>query len=77
MRKFTLRIFFGFTVLSLSLISISQVRPQPSGDTTRPGGFGQWPAAGVRPYKEVITDKAISKNGFFKVHKVEDIRQAK
>ena len=72
MRKFTLRIFFGFTVLSLSLISISQVRPQPSGDTTRPGGFGQRPAAGVRPYKEVITDKAISKNGFFKVHKVED-----
>src|SRR5262245_51994207 len=26
----------------------------------------------VKPYKEVITDKAITSNGLFKVHKVED-----
>jgi len=69
MRKTTSRIFFGFTMLCLNLFSLAQ-RPQTTGDTTRPGGFGPRPA--VRPYKEVITDKAISKNGFFKVHKVDD-----
>src|SRR5206468_8662979 len=25
-----------------------------------------------RPYKEVITDKAVTRTGFFKVHKVDD-----
>jgi hypothetical protein len=73
MRKTTRRIFFGFTMLCFSMITVAQVRPQ-TGDSTRstgPGGPGGRPAAGVRPYKEVITDKAITKNGFFKVHKVE------
>lgn len=69
MRKTTRRIFFAFTLLCLATFSIAQ-RPQTAGDTTRPGG--QRSAAGVRPYREIITDKAISKNGFFKVHKVED-----
>lgn len=69
MRKTTGRIFFGCIMLCLATFSIAQ-RPQTSGDTTRPGG--QRSAAGVRPYREIITDKAISKNGFFKVHKVED-----
>ena len=73
MNKTTRRIIFGFTMLCVSLFSISQ-RPQTTGDTTRPGGpgVGQRPAAGVRPYREIITDKAITKNGFFKVHKVDD-----
>ena len=70
MHKATCRICFGIMILILSLASSAQVRPQPSGDTTRPGG--QRPAAGVRPYKEIITDKAVTKNGFFKVHKVDD-----
>ena len=69
MRKTTRRIFFAFTLLGLATFSIAQ-RPQTAGDTTRPGG--QRSAAGVRPYREIITDKAISKNGFFKVHKVEE-----
>ncbi len=69
MRKTAGRIFFGFTMLCLATYSIAQ-RPQTSGDTTRPGG--QRSGTGVRPYREIITDKAISKNGFFKVHKVED-----
>src|SRR6187431_2197808 len=72
MRKTTSRIFFGITMLCFSMISVAQVRPQ-TGDSTRSAGpGGQRPAAGVRPYKEIITDKAVSKNGFFKVHKVED-----
>jgi hypothetical protein len=74
MIKTTRRFFIGFMVACLSICSIAQVRPQTSGDTTRPGGQGPGPrpTAGVRPYKEIITDKAISKSGFFKVHKVED-----
>ncbi len=31
-----------------------------------------FPKAGPKPYKEIITDKAISKKGLFTVHKVED-----
>ena len=65
----TRRILFGLTMLCLSVFSIAQ-RPQTSGDTTRPAG--QRPGTGVRPYREIITDKAITKNGFFKVHKVDD-----
>ena len=74
MRKTTGRIFFGITMFCFSMITIAQVRPQPTGDSTRPTGpgSGQRPAAGVRPYREIITDKAITKNGFFKVHKVDD-----
>ena len=54
MRKTTRRIFFGFTMLCFSMITVAQVRPQ-TGDSTRstgPGGPGGRPAAGVRPYKE-------------------------
>ena len=69
MRMTTRRILFGLTMLCLSVFSIAQ-RPQTSGDTTRPAG--QRPGTGVRPYREIITDKAITKNGFFKVHKVDD-----
>jgi len=62
-------------MLCFSLITIAQVRPQ-TGDSSRPTGpggpGGQRPPVGVRPYKEIITDKAITKNGFFKVHKVEE-----
>ena len=73
MRITTHRIFFGIMMLCFSIITIAQVRPQTAGDSTRPGGpgLGQRPAAGVRPYREIITDKAITKNGFFKVHKVD------
>ena len=73
MYKTTCRIFFGSMILCFSLISSAQVRPQQTPtDSTRSGGFGQRPAAGVRPYREIITDKAVTRNGFFKVHKVDD-----
>lgn len=51
--------------------------PAPVGGVSR--GAGAFPGAGgasaagrPRPYKEVITDKAVSKKGLFTVHKVED-----
>jgi hypothetical protein len=43
----------------------------PQRDTTRPGATTP-PRTGPRPYKEVITDKAITRKGFFLVHKVDD-----
>src|SRR5579859_990229 len=38
----------------------------------RPGNANQPPEAAPKPYKEVITDKAISHPGLFTVHRVED-----
>ena len=45
-------------------------------DTTRPatggpGGFGGR-STGPRPYKEIITAKAVTDNGLFAVHKIDD-----
>ena len=43
-------------------------------DTTRTttGGLAGAARTGPKPYKEIITDKAISRSGFFKVHKVDE-----
>lgn len=60
---------------------------QPQPDTTRPAGgnrgtltagtlgalgLGGAPRTGPRPYKEIITDKAVTKKGLFTVHKVDE-----
>lgn len=48
-------------------------RPITTDTATRPNGSATpRPVAGPRPYKEVITDKAHTDEGLFKVHKVED-----
>ena len=73
MRKTTSRILLGITMLCFSAVVMAQqVRPQQPSDSTRSNGPSQRPTTGPRPYKEIITDKAVTKNGFFKVHKVED-----
>jgi len=59
-------------MLCISAVVMAQVRPQQPGDSTRSTGPGQRPTSGPRPYREVITDKAVTRNGFFKVHKVDD-----
>jgi ribosomal protein S18 acetylase RimI-like enzyme len=52
--------------------------PAPVGGVPRGAGLANFPGLGgatagrPRPYKEVITDKAITKKGLFTVHKVED-----
>jgi hypothetical protein len=59
--------------VSLFLFSIAAVA-QPRTDTTRPPtvpGISSRPT-GPRPYKEVITAKAISDQGLFTVHKVDE-----
>jgi hypothetical protein len=35
-------------------------------------GFPGLPKSGPKPYKEIITDKAVSKKGLFTIHKVDD-----
>ncbi len=46
--------------------------PGTTPTTTTPGPTTGRPSTGPKPFKEVITDKAISKKGLFNVHKVED-----
>ena len=62
-------IFITLLLLGSATISMAQ---RPVGDTTssRPGGPGA--RTGPRPYKEVITDKARTDDGLFKVHRVDD-----
>jgi hypothetical protein len=44
----------------------------PAGTPTAAGTGSNTPKQGPKPYKEVITDKAISRTGLFTIHKVED-----
>ena len=73
--------------LILVALFASSIAMAQQPDTTRPaggarGGFGgaaggagfgaAAPRTAPRPYKEIITDKAVSKKGMFTVHKVDD-----
>lgn len=78
MKKLFLVLVMG---ASLSAVAQRPTTPTPTtpgtGPTTPapgtgPGGGAGRTSTGPKPYKEVITDKAISKKGLFTVHKVED-----
>ncbi|WP_192821091.1 zinc-dependent metalloprotease [Rufibacter sp. LB8] len=74
MKKFLLTLGL---VGSVAGATMAQGRTQPADSTRRvAGATGMQGTAGrntkPKPYAEVITDKAISKSGFFKTHKVED-----
>lgn len=62
--------FLGFTVQA------QHKTAKPGADTTKPKPLPVQvvtpPKPGPKPFKDVITDKAISHKGFFSVHKVED-----
>lgn len=73
------KIFFVVVVFASSNFVIAQKRTNPtSKDTTpvaskpMPPQAQSKPKPGPKPYKEVITEKAISNKGLFIVHKVED-----
>ncbi len=51
-----------------SPVDSAKLRFALNGPASQPFG----PKATVKPYKEVITDKAISSNGMFKIHKVDE-----
>jgi hypothetical protein len=73
MRKIFRQLIAATFAVAICTMAFSQQR-----DTTRLGGNGggggrQQPATTApKPYNEVITSKAITYHGFFKVHKVED-----
>ena len=72
--------FLAIALLAGTLAMAQQRDSVPSGGGARgglPGGFGQGAGAArattsPRPYKEIITDKAVSKKGMFTVHKVDE-----
>src|SRR5690606_35490389 len=43
--------------------------PTPAGTTGRPGGAAN---SGPKPYKGVVTDKAVTLTGIFKTHRIDD-----
>ncbi|HMO31643.1 MAG TPA: zinc-dependent metalloprotease [Lacibacter sp.] len=61
-------------LLNLFFLSHGFAQAPPRSDTSRPAGPGvSRPApTGPRPYSEIITSRAVTDNGLFKVHKVED-----
>ncbi len=64
------RIFIGTILMSVSVAAFAQPSGPAKPDTTRrpPGA----PSQGPKPYKEVITSKAVSDAGLFWVHRIED-----
>ncbi|MES1222019.1 MAG: DUF5117 domain-containing protein, partial [Bacteroidota bacterium] len=69
------------TLLALLIAAIpvaaQDKKPAPTtgpvtGTATPATGFPGLTKSGPKPYKEIITDKAISKKGLFTIHKVED-----
>lgn len=67
-----------FVATAIPFFAFAQQRPTPTPTgapavpATGNGPGNNAPKQGPKPYKEVITDKAISKTGLFTVHKVED-----
>ncbi len=63
------RFFILLVTMSVFSASMAQQPSMPARDTSRRAGA---PSTGPKPYKEVITSKAVSDDGLFWVHKVED-----
>ncbi len=64
------RLFFLLITIFVSVTVLAQPTTGTRPDTTRRPAAG--PTNGPKPYKEVITSKAVSDGGLFWVHKVED-----
>lgn len=78
MLNFVKKASLSAVLTGLTLLATAQVPQRPTGATPGAGGpSGAPPSAspsrsGPKPYKEVITDKAVTRKGLFTVHKVED-----
>ncbi|MEQ1678693.1 MAG: DUF5118 domain-containing protein, partial [Chitinophagaceae bacterium] len=62
------KLFFVTILMAVSVAAIAQPAAPRQDSARRPAG----PATGPKPYKEVITSKALSDGGLFWVHKIED-----
>jgi hypothetical protein len=70
-KKVSVTAFFaGISVLTLA--QNKPATPPVPGMPATPPAAQSAPKAGPKPYKDVITDKAITKKGLFTVHKIED-----
>lgn len=70
MIKTHLKIYFFLATIITSTLATAQPGGRP--DTTRRPNVATTPSTGPKPYKEVITSKAITDSGLFIVHKIED-----
>ena len=64
-----------FNRISLGVIAITSglvVSAQPKTDSSRAPGPAGGRSSGPKPFKEVITNKAVSDDGLFRVHKQDD-----
>ncbi|MGZ8508890.1 MAG: zinc-dependent metalloprotease [Chitinophagaceae bacterium] len=68
MRQLFARLNTTFIAFTFCIVAIAQ----PRTDTTKSSTFGSRPSSGPKPYNEIITGKAITDEGLFNVHKVED-----
>ncbi len=71
--KKTLLLLLTASCLSAA-VTAQDKKPAPPGATAQPPATPPPapPKPGPKPYKEIITDKAVSRKGLFAVHKVED-----
>jgi len=68
-----MRLPFSYAILIvISLFLYRASFAQPKTDTTKTSASGSRSQSGPKPFKEVITSKAISDDGLFTVHKIED-----
>jgi hypothetical protein len=70
-------LFVTFVSLTLLVNAQKPVTPTTTGTPSTPiiitpPGLSSPPKTGPKPYKEIITDKAITKKGLFVVHKIDD-----
>lgn len=63
---------YGFAIAFSLLSALAVAQPGSRPDSTRSGGGMRPPASGPKPFAEVITAKAKTDDGLFKVHKQDD-----
>ena len=59
-------------ILSLAVLPVTAQEPKSEQEMEQNQEADGEPEEGIRPYEEVITDEAVSDEGIFTVHKVDD-----
>ena len=68
MQRFFARLVITFIAVSCYILASAQIKA----DTTKPLSALSRPSAGPKPYSEVITSKAITDEGLFNIHKLDE-----
>jgi len=66
------KVLIGFVCAAMFLTALSQQKAPATPTPASSAPATPAPKQGPKPYKEVITEKAVSRKGLFTVHKVED-----